>query len=611
LFPRNLICTFKYSLYRGYPKKAIASSISLAIIVLFYSLTTASYFRPDVYRFEDRITYHQYFDDQYILSKAADNLVINVSLLIWLFFSLVGRFSYFILFSFTVLILLGVMGFSSSVNELISIISLPLILSIHIIDKKTSIQIIQTKSSQLALSYFLISFMVLAITSILISMTGTSINDPFIDIMTFFSRYTPVIMVLLVFAAFIRIIFNQVLLLAPVWMRARISAFTESLTLANRDINKKTKVIMLSSFILLSIFIVLIPHLDDQRNRVAEDTVIYAKWIQPLKESKDVTELLRIAFAEIRIATTGDRPISLLLLHSLSSVFDTVLAFEIVLAVLLAPLLTIIMYFLTKELTRDSLASLFCSFITAISFQVMIGMYAGFYANWIALIFGYVSIIFALRYLNTRGKKYLVCLLVTMVMLLFSHVYTWTLITAFLILFLITLRWKKVYDPKSIMFVLSVVVIVFIVDIVRSYLIGLSSGLQSDIVIAQSFDFGFSQLGLAWSNIVRAVEVHQGGIFGNIIILSLAFYYTFLTKYKTITSLFVIVFLSIAILPLLFGDKIIQTRVLYNIPFQLPAALALTSIFYLKPNKIISIAAAVSALAISIYVMSNLGVAPR
>jgi hypothetical protein len=598
---------------KGRSKTAIISSLSLATIVLFYSLSVASYFRPDVYRFEDRTTYHQYFQDRHIFSKFVDNLIINLSLLVWIYFSFVHRMKWLLLLSLTALFLIGMVDLDPSINQIISIFSLPLITSVYLINKNKRIfkRSLEINPSPLTLNYFLISFMVLALASIYLSVTDTSINDPFIDIMTLLSRYTPALMVILIFTVFVRIILKQILSNIPGQLRSRIFSFRERLELPKVSSNKITEVILLSSCMSLSVFIVMIPHLDGQEHRVAEDTTIYANWIEPMKDSKDIYELIRVAFTEILGASTGDRPLSLLILFGLSSVFDTVFAFEIVLPGFLAPMLVLIMYFLVKELTGNSIASFFSSFTTAVSIQVMMGMYAGFYATWIALIFGYLSILFTLRYLNKQEKENLVWLSFSLVALLFSHVYSWTLITAFLIMFLVVLKWKRAYKSRAIMTVLIIVIAVFFIDLVRSYLVDLSSGIERNIVIAESFNFGLSQVGSAWSNIVRTVEVHLAGIFGNVLVLSFALYYAVILKYKNTSGLFVIVFLSLGIVPLLFGDKIVQSRVLYDITFQIPAALGLTSIFTLRSGKLISVAVVLSLLAISIYTMNNLGVAPR
>ena len=198
-----------------------------------------------------------------------------------------------------------------------------------------------------------------------------------------------------------------------------------------------------------------------------------------------------------------------------------------------------------------------------------------------------------------------------MIALLFSHVYTWTIITVFFIIYLLVLRWKKIYDSRSIKICPFYCGCSGCMDLLRSYLIGLDTGIQRDVIIAESFNFGLSQLGSAWSNIVLAVEVHLGGIFGNVLMLSLGVYCAILLRYRNVSSFFIMVFLAIGILPLFFGDKVVQSRVLYIIPSRYLPLLALTSVFTSRYGKLICAVIVVSLLAISIYTMSNLGVSPR
>jgi hypothetical protein len=57
-----------------------------------------------------------------------------------------------------------------------------------------------------------------------------------------------------------------------------------------------------------------------------------------------------------------------------------------------------------------------------------------------------------------------------------------------------------------------------------------------------------------------------------------------------------------AILSLFFGDKIVQSRMLYYIPFQIPAGLALKNIFLSRNGKLRAIVISSSFFAISIYI---------
>ena len=78
----------------------------------------------------------------------------------------------------------------------------------------------------------------------------------------------------------------------------------------------------------------------------------------------------------------------------------------------------------------------------------------------------------------------------------------------------------------------------------------------------------------------------MAGIFGNIALLILAFFGTILVRYKSTIGTFVLVFTSIAIIPLYFGDKIILSRVMYDIPLQIPIGWAMTNIYLSREGKL-------------------------
>src|SRR5690606_30103990 len=134
----------------------------------------------------------------------------------------------------------------------------------------------------------------------------------------------------------------------------------------------------------------LIPHLpiiNPDNQLVGVDTRQYAIWMDELRASKNSFDFLNKAFVEI---LGGDRPLSLFFLFAFQNVVDSsgqtdAHNLEYV-TFILAPSLVIVSYFLTRELTRNDNTSLLAAFLTSISFHILIGIYAGFYANWLALI---------------------------------------------------------------------------------------------------------------------------------------------------------------------------------------------------------------------------------
>ncbi|MGC1134903.1 MAG: hypothetical protein WA941_18890 [Nitrososphaeraceae archaeon] len=606
---KNSICK---PLGKGSSRIAILSSIALAVIILFYPLSVGSYFQPDVYRFEDRATYHQYFEERYIFNQLTDNLIICLSLLGWCAISFNdNRIKGLVILFLGLSLIIGLSLPNSITLQVLSIISLPMILSIYVINKKIGNRLLQMDSGLMTVNYFLISFLILTITSLFISVYDSNVNNPFIDIMILLSRFAPAIMFLLIFSAFLRLILNQDIVFSIPKLKTSISFFMRPFGIQEyNNISRSKNIILLTIFMALSILIVLTPHLDGQSHNVGEDTTVYSGMIQDMKGSQDIGHFLRLIFAGIQ---GGDRPLSLLILYPILILFNDnmILAFEVFLTAMLAPLLVLSIYLLSKEISRSSLVALFSSFVTAVSFQVMIGVYAGFYANWIALVLGYVSLWLAIRSLKTGSKKDMIGFSISMVALLFSHSYTWTIITTFLIILLMVLRWKKIYESRLIRNILVIVACIIAIDFAKSFLIETFSAVQRNILIAESLGLGFQQFGDRWNVLVRTVEVFLGGIFGNIIILLLVFYFTIFFKFKNLVGYFSMVFLSLGILPLFFGDKIVQSRILYDIPFQIPAGLALANIFVSGNGKLKSIVIGTCLIAIAIYTMYNLGVSPR
>ena len=149
----------------------------------------------------------------------------------------------------------------------------------------------------------------------------------------------------------------------------------------------------------------------------------------------------------------------------------------------LGPALILAIYFLTRELTSNDITSLMASFLTAISFHTLIGIYAGFYANWFALIIGYLSFVFLIRFLKKPSKLNLIVYSMLIVLLLFTHVYTWTILAIVMGIFLAVLLKFNYYSRKSIILLLLVVSSSVVIDVARMTITGSSSGIVSDIAM--------------------------------------------------------------------------------------------------------------------------------
>jgi hypothetical protein len=114
-----------------------------------------------------------------------------------------------------------------------------------------------------------------------------------------------------------------------------------------------------------------------------------------------------------------------------------------------------------------------------------------------------------------------------------------------------------------------------IVDLGRNLGSPLSGGIVSDLRVAEETQAGISQFGAGWDKVVRTTQVFLGGIYGNVFMLSLALFGSILVGFRSTLGILICLFLSLAILPAYFGNFAILSRVLYDIPFQIPVAISL------------------------------------
>jgi hypothetical protein len=352
-------------------------------------------------------------------------------------------------------------------------------------------------------------------------------------------------------------------------------------------LSKKIRILLFSFIILISTAITIIPHLNtiNKDNQIiGTDTNAYAKLLNSLIITKNPSELLQQVFLN---PYNADRSFSLIVfLIYVQAVGNTNLINSIeYLPLILGPLLIIVIYFLTLELTSEYATAILASFLTITSFQILIGTYAGLYADWLSLIFGYLGFLFLIRSLKKPGKVNIILFSAMMIILLLCHAPSWTILSIVTLIFL-TAMLKLKSEKKPIIYLFLAMIPSIFIDVVRLLLIK-SSGVLQDITFANNQGAGLHNTIAIWDNLTATTQIYLAGQFGNSIILVLVLYwlFTFNTKEKYI--IFIPIFFSLLILPFLFGERVIQARVMYDIPFQIPAAIALMYLRKYNGNAII------------------------
>ena len=362
-----------------------------------------------------------------------------------------------------------------------------------------------------------------------------------------------------------------------------------------KRLRKKQVSILLMIILVFSICIVLVPHIfffNKENKIIATDTANYGYTIRKLNSEKNlidsVVKAFEIKFGSDPKALSGERPLTLIFIMIISKIvpIDVDYLIDIVISSLLSPLLVISIYFLTRELTQNETMSLIASFLTSISPQVLIGIYSGYYANWLALVLGFFSFYFLIKYLKSNNNMILLLFFMILAVLTkFTHTYTWVILSSFFIVFSLVITFKN--KDKSLKNKIKTFITIVLIILIPIYFEFIITFLNGSALNSGQLSYLFNGIGLQqfvnnWSNLSYAINLFNGGIFSNFIILGLCMLWIYYFNKSSLADIFIIVILTTSLIPIFFGNSVIQSRILYIIPFQLPAAIALNNILYLK-----------------------------
>jgi hypothetical protein len=573
----------------------------------------ASYITIQIYYLPKRLVSKFVFTDGYIVNNYVDHLLIVSAIVIWIVLSLRSNLRFAIAIIYGGVYLAGlVMGIAILV-EITVVTSIPLVASLSIYDKFSSRKILN-EHPNLYVSYFSIMVIAFGITGIIISLAIPLLTAPTISahipnyayaiFAILGSTLSPIFMILIINAAPIKVLAIECIKRISILKRK----VNTSLSIPHEETSARNKIVFLTLIVLLALSLVLVPHLStfNKSNRlIGADSADYAYWESLLIKSSSPQDFLRKVFV---IFENGDRPVTLIFLFAITKVIpsEPKSIIDLVPAIL-GPALVIAIYFLTHELTSNDRISLFASFLTAISFHMLVGIYAGFYANWFALIIGYIAFVFLFRFLKTLKKINLVAYFFLITLVLFSHTYTWTILTMVTSVFLLAILGLTHYSKKGVFFLLIVILASVAIDVVKITITKSAGGIEQDISVASRQQVGVGQLPVRWNNLIDTTEIYYAGAFSNVIILTLGLYWLFRSDIRNPVNIFLVIFMSIGILPLFFGNWLVQSRVFYNIPFQIPAAIGLFYVGREKNGIMILISVCIWLIAMAVRTVSFLG----
>src|ERR687891_2536582 len=610
----------------GMPVSSIISSVSFVVYLFFYLYIIGSFFRITVYPLIDRVTVNTLFQE-HVINQYVDNIMVIVTATLWFLFSINNRaIRYSLSIAYggigTVLALISP---DNIIFDIVTLLSIPLIIGVSLYyyyypryhrhynqqhqqhQQEQKKNILLNFNGKLTLQYISLAVIAFSAIGIVVQVSAvflipnldssSAIRSPENDLFLLLSSFSTIYIFLLVFCLGVRVFFKRVLGILKLDIkeedtRSR-TLSADAVTHKQNKVKTQTKVGLLLLAIVLSIVLVLIPQhplINKDNQYIGVDTGYYAGWIGELSRSKSLSDFIYQSF--VVQAQGGDRPLSLLFLFSVYQIAgggNTSLA-EVIehFPLILGPGIVLAFYFLTIELTRNEKIALIAAFLAAVSYHTLVGIYAGFYANWLALIVGYVSIAFLFRYLRTGRHFDIILFSALLIGVLLFHAYTWTVLTAVAGVFLIVMLVMQNKKNKNkisnnnpftksrgrIIWLLLAILVSIGVDIAKVSLTGSSGGLEQDIEVAQR-SLGIEQFNLRSLILDATMHDSLGGVFSNFIILILGLFWVLKSNMREPGTIFLMIFLSAGLVPLYIGSWTLQARVLYDIPFEIPAAIAL------------------------------------
>jgi hypothetical protein len=308
----------------------------------------------------------------------------------------------------------------------------------------------------------------------------------------------------------------------------------------------------------------------------------YLKWVGELSTSlSDPSSFIYQIFIHI---AGGSRPLSLLVMYSLSIISNQ--TEEIVLKylpVILGPLLVMSIYYLTRiSYPEKRSQAVIAAIMTAVSHQLVIGFYAAYYANWMALITMSISIIFLFKSLRNPNHKNLALFTTFTILTLFFHSFIWSYYVAVIALFLIWSAIQKKTRKESLrtIFILGIIASgIIAIDVAESHVGGSRDSFEKDLSNG-TVSVGLTEFVKKWDNLNVTFVVYLGGFLANSTVLLLVFLWTLKANYTNDSDRFFLSMLFVSLLPILFGNFVVQSRMLYNIPLQIPASVMMYKLYH-------------------------------
>lgn len=277
-------------------------------------------------------------------------------------------------------------------------------------------------------------------------------------------------------------------------------------------------------------------------------------------------------------AWEGSRPLLLVPMYLMAStgLASATQTFE-ALPAILGPLLALSTFIFVREGYKNEKIAAVASLFSVLSFNTTVGLWAGFYANWLALSETCLFLTVLLKFSRTTSASRFIMLTLLSVSVLLTHPWTWAIVLAVTTLFvLITLREERnVTLAKALLLFLAINIFL---EVAKSQIFGGLTVSQDAAPILSGAGLLSSQ-GL-WQNLIITLFSFYQGLLGNAILLGLPAITMLFLRFRDRFERLLTVWVALGSIPFLVLASPLQTRILYDMP--LPSMTALAMLFLIR-----------------------------
>ncbi len=340
--------------------------------------------------------------------------------------------------------------------------------------------------------------------------------------------------------------------------------------------------LLLGLAVIMAVLLGLVPYrpeLNPAMTPVGVDAHYYIEWVNAMLQRSPEG-----AFAyALGSASFGSRPLLLIPIYLVvgTGMISTVQAVEFLPAVL-GPLLALSTFLFVREGQQTERMAGVVSLLSIFSFNVTVGMWAGFYANWLAVAEAYLFLATLMSFFRTVSVSKFIIMTALSLSMLLTHPWTGVMVLTVAALFVASI-WRDARKTILVKPILLFLAINVVVDVAKSLFFGglaaaqdVSGGLSGGSV---SQTLGF------WSNITSALFVYFDGLLANAILLGFSLiamlFIGFHDKFEQLLTSWVVI--GSLLFPFFDGGG--QARFIYDLPFPVLTSIGLLIVIRPMWNK--------------------------